>query len=94
MSKTSTYARWTRLPAAWDRQINESRPSALLFLTEGRAIWEWMSTAATMPLLSRSLSRGDGHPVLVLPGFMASDFSTTVLRRFLSSCSRAIYAAH
>ena len=27
--------------------------------------------------------RGDGHPVLVLPGFMASDLSTRVLRAFL-----------
>ncbi len=91
MANTSTFARWTRLPAAWDRQINESRPSVLLLLTEGRAIWEWMSTAATMPILSRSLSRGDGHPVLVLPGFMASDFSTTVLRRFLNKQGYTAY---
>jgi hypothetical protein len=34
------------------------------------------------PLLRRA-PRGDGHPVLVLPGLMASDFSTRALRGFL-----------
>ena len=36
-----------------------------------------------MPLLA-SAPQGDGHPVLVLPGFAAGDGSTLVLRRFLS----------
>lgn len=35
------------------------------------------------PLLRRC-PKGDGHPVLVLPGFTASDVSTRLLRRFLS----------
>ena len=34
------------------------------------------------PFLRRA-PRGDGHPVLVLPGLMATDFSTAALRRFL-----------
>jgi pimeloyl-ACP methyl ester carboxylesterase len=34
------------------------------------------------PYLRRA-PMGDGHPVLVLPGFLANDFSTRVLRRFL-----------
>jgi pimeloyl-ACP methyl ester carboxylesterase len=34
------------------------------------------------PFLRRA-PRGDGHPVLVLPGLMASDFSTRTLRGFL-----------
>jgi dienelactone hydrolase len=41
---------------------------------------------AAMPLASSWLSsapRGDGHGVLVLPGLLASDVSTAVLRRFL-----------
>ena len=29
------------------------------------------------------MPRGDGHPVMVLPGFMASDQSTAVLRGYL-----------
>jgi hypothetical protein len=39
-----------------------------------------------MPLAAPWLSfarRGDGHGVLVLPGFLAADVSTAVLRRFL-----------
>ena len=35
------------------------------------------------PALARS-PRGDGHPVLVLPGLLASDASTLILRRFLT----------
>jgi pimeloyl-ACP methyl ester carboxylesterase len=41
---------------------------------------------AAMPLAAPRLwsaPRGDGHGVLVIPGFLASDVSTTVLRRFV-----------
>lgn len=43
---------------------------------------EIASLAVSFPLLG-SLKHGDGHPVLVLPGFMAGDESTSVLRRYL-----------
>jgi len=33
--------------------------------------------------LRRTAPRGDGHPVLVLPGLLAGDYSTVPLRRFL-----------
>lgn len=59
-------------------------PSALLALTElPRALAEFGSYAALAAPLHATAPRGDGHPVLVLPGFMTSDASTTVLRRFL-----------
>lgn len=60
------------------------RPPALgwLFLEGGRAAWEYGAYAATRPLLRRT-ARGDGHPVLVLPGLAASDLSTRPLRGFL-----------
>ena len=59
-------------------------PSALLALTElPRALAEWGSLAATAAPLYAAAPKGDGHPVLVLPGFMTSDTSTAVLRRFL-----------
>ncbi|HXJ33259.1 MAG TPA: alpha/beta hydrolase [Candidatus Eisenbacteria bacterium] len=61
----------------------------LLFL-EGRALLELAATLSAYPFLRRA-PRGDGHPVLVLPGFMASDFSTRALRRFLGDLG---YAAH
>lgn len=58
-------------------------PSKFLLLFEGRALWELGSFYATQPLLNKSTPPGDNHPVLVLPGFFASDKSTRPLRRFL-----------
>lgn len=63
-----------------DRSITP--PSRLLQLLEGRALWELGATMSIWPLLSMA-PKGDGHPVLVLPGLVASDLSTRVLRRFL-----------
>lgn len=57
-------------------------PSKLLLLAEGRAVYELASTYLTMPLLRRR-PEGDGHPVMTLPGFIASDVSTGLLRCFL-----------
>ena len=76
--------------------INEPReikpPSALLALTElPRAIAELGSLAVSMSALVATAPRGDGHPVLVLPGFMTSDTSTRILRRFLRTLG---YDAH
>jgi hypothetical protein len=36
--------------------------------------------------------KGDGHPVLVLPGFMASDTSTNPLRKFIKKLGYKAYA--
>ena len=58
-------------------------PSRLLTLAEpGRAIGELASFYALRPLLTM-LPKGDGHGVLVLPGFMAGDASTSPLRTLL-----------
>ncbi|HVR91471.1 MAG TPA: alpha/beta hydrolase [Novosphingobium sp.] len=65
-------------------------PSRLMLLAETRAVVELAAFYATFPLLA-GLPRGDGHPVLVLPGFLASDSSTRPLRRLLS---RLDYDAH
>ena len=60
-------------------------PSALLALTEvSRALFEFGTLPLAAPLLMAA-KRGDGHPVLVLPGFVTTDLSTTVLRRFIAS---------
>lgn len=59
-------------------------PSAFLALTElPRALAEWGSLSVAAGPLLATAPRGDGHPVLVLPGFMTSDASTAVLRRYL-----------
>lgn len=57
-------------------------PSPLLTLAEGRAVFELAAFYASRHLLGL-LPRGDGHPVLVLPGFLASDSSTRPMRRLL-----------
>ena len=55
-----------------------------MLLAEGRAVFEFGAGLALWPLLQLA-PRGDGHPVLVLPGFLAADTSTLVLRRYLST---------
>src|SRR5580765_6554939 len=58
-------------------------PSPLLQLLELRASWALAAGVAALPWL-RLAPRGDGHPVLVLPGLIASDASTRLLRDVLS----------
>jgi pimeloyl-ACP methyl ester carboxylesterase len=59
-------------------------PSAAMLLAEGRAVFEFGASLALWPVMQLA-PRGDGHPVLVLPGFLAGDSSTFVLRRYLRS---------
>jgi pimeloyl-ACP methyl ester carboxylesterase len=51
---------------------------------EWRAPWEFGATLMASGWLGLTPA-GDGHPVLVFPGLMASDASTRPLRRFLRS---------
>ncbi len=57
-------------------------PSRFLLFAEIRALGELALGIGTLPLLAAA-PRGDGHTVLVLPGFLASDRSTELLRRYL-----------
>jgi len=57
-------------------------PSPFLLALEGRAWLEFAALLPAWPFLNRA-PRGDGHPVLVLPGWMATDASTRALRWFL-----------
>jgi pimeloyl-ACP methyl ester carboxylesterase len=71
--------------------VDIRRPSTLLALSElPRALMELSSLPMLAPLL-RQAPRGDGHPVLVLPGFVTSDTSTHLLRRYLQDLG---YEAH
>jgi pimeloyl-ACP methyl ester carboxylesterase len=64
------------------RQLDDG-PALPLYLTEpGRAVGDYGLYLAALPLISR-LPRGDGHPVLVLPGLLADDISTRTLRAVL-----------
>jgi pimeloyl-ACP methyl ester carboxylesterase len=57
-------------------------PPPLYLALEGRAWFELASLVPALPLLRRA-PRGDGHPVLVMPGWLAGDTSTRALRWFL-----------
>ncbi|MCK1518410.1 alpha/beta hydrolase [Bradyrhizobium sp. 190] len=58
-------------------------PSRILMLLEGRALHEFGAFLSLLPLLNLA-AKGDGHPILVLPGLMAGDDLTTPLRQFLT----------
>lgn len=70
------------------------RPRSALFnaLAELRALAEIGSFYGTRGLLERFVPRGDGHPVMVLPGFMASDALTQAMRDFLGGLGYEVHA--
>ncbi len=57
-------------------------PSPFLLALEGRAALEFAALVPALPFLGRA-ARGDGHPVLVIPGWLAGDASTRALRWFV-----------
>jgi hypothetical protein len=60
------------------------RPSLFWLVTEsGRAMTEYSVSLPYRKLLKHA-KKGDGHPVLVIPGFMTTDLSTAPMRTFLS----------
>jgi pimeloyl-ACP methyl ester carboxylesterase len=65
-------------------------PSLLLGALEQRALAELVGFGVSLPLF-RMMPAGDGHPVLVLPGFMADDRSTAALRSVLRSRSYEVH---
>src|ERR1700693_2713046 len=68
------------------------RPPGLgLLLAEVRGLFEVNSTLLRSPLLMRA-PKGDGHPVLTLPGFLASDLSMAPMRRYLKELGYDAYA--
>ncbi len=80
--------------ASADRQgaaAGPARPTLVDLSLEAPRTWAaFASFAALAPLLSAA-PRGDGHPVLVLPGFLASDLSTWPLRTFLGRLGYPTY---
>jgi pimeloyl-ACP methyl ester carboxylesterase len=68
------------------------RPPGLgLLLAEARGIFELNASLLLSPLLMRA-PKGDGHPVLALPGFLASDLSMAPMRRYLKELGYDAYA--
>jgi pimeloyl-ACP methyl ester carboxylesterase len=69
---------------------NIGAPSKFWFMAEGRAVLESLSIFLNKELLDRS-PRGDGGPVMVLPGLGTTDLSTTPLRSFLKKLGYRTY---
>src|SRR5258708_22985582 len=68
------------------------RPPGLgRLLAEARGIFEFKASLLLSPLLMRA-PRGDGHPVLTLPGFLAGDLSMAPMRRYLKELGYDSYA--
>jgi pimeloyl-ACP methyl ester carboxylesterase len=75
-------------PPATDRL---RAPGLGLLLAEVRSLLEFNASLLLSPLLMRA-PRGDGHPVLALPGFLASDLSMAPMRRYLKELGYDGYA--
>lgn len=68
-----------------------SRPSLFLALTEfPRALAEFGSMPWASPILMQA-PKGDGHPVMLLPGFMASETSMKPLERYLKKLGYEVF---
>ena len=67
------------------------RPALWQSLLEFRALFEVAAILPARPLL-RLAPYGDGHPVLVFPGFFAADRSTASIRKYLNSKGFVAYA--
>ena len=66
------------------RHPHEGKPHLLHSLAEWRALIEMALLPCAVPGLL-SAPRGDGHPVLLLPGFMANEGTLVALKLFLRS---------
>ncbi len=83
--------RMKRLKASLTQFPDVEAPSMWLLAFEQRAFWEFWAGVGLYPALRYLAPRGDGHPVLVIPGLGASDLSTALLRKFLDDLGYTTY---
>jgi triacylglycerol esterase/lipase EstA (alpha/beta hydrolase family) len=68
-------------------------PSKLLLILEAvRSLFEYTQSILLSMPLHYLAPRGDGHPVVVIPGLGASDDSTHYIRGFLSNIGYNVYS--
>lgn len=72
-----------QIPSKVARHRHTGTPKLMHSLLEPRALIEAALLPASLPLLIQA-PKGDGHPVLLLPGFMADEKSLFVLKAFLT----------
>ena len=74
-------------------QLGLSRKGPALFwtLTEGARASAEMTSFVLLRQLMKRLPKGDGHPVIFFPGFVASDRSTKPMRKLLKDLGYKTY---
>jgi hypothetical protein len=77
-------------PAWVPDAANAAAPRHLLRVLEWRTGLEYVATLAAARRIA-NWPRGDGHPVLVIPGFLAGPFSTQLLRNVLRRLDYRVY---
>jgi len=70
--------------------VNAAAPGHLLRVLEWRTAFEYL-TARSAARRIAEWPRGDGHAVLVIPGFLAGPFSTQLLRDVLRRLGYRVY---
>jgi alpha/beta superfamily hydrolase len=70
---------------------NIPKPGLFWYLTEGIRTTIQLIRCLIFMLYYGFSAKGDGHPVLVVPGFLGSDLSTRLLRRFIERLGYATY---
>jgi alpha-beta hydrolase superfamily lysophospholipase len=70
--------------------VNVAAPAHLLRVLEWRTGVEYLTTLAARRRIA-GWPRGDGHPVLVIPGFLAGPGSTQLLRNVLRRLGYRVY---
>jgi pimeloyl-ACP methyl ester carboxylesterase len=72
-------------------EVDGARAPALrLWLREWTSLLDFAATCVAMPVIDH-WPRGDGHPVIILPGFMSGGGSTALLRRILRTLGYRAY---
>lgn len=72
--------------------INQRIPKPPLFnmLLETRSLIEWGSIYCIYPFIPKRI-KGEGKPVLLIPPYLGDDFSTALVRRYLTSLGFKTY---
>lgn len=74
-----------------ETEIHIKKPSLFLFMTEGmRGVWDRIRSWRFRRNY-RKLEKGDGHPVLVIPGLLSNDLVTKPLRTLLERLDYKVY---
>lgn len=73
------------------KAVTQAKPDDFFFHSEGaRSAYEMAALPFAMPALRRA-PRGDGHSVMIIPGFTADDHSTRSLRNYLSGLGYKVH---